>query len=245
MPNRLASDEEITASAAGAGYAALQERVDNQGRGLRALAEETSSQFRDVRADMSRNATELSAAIKGLDTKMDASAKTAADHARPQYAALIMGMLTAIGVAVGIIQWQTGLHDKPVDDKLMALATSIGDLTKATTSGFGEVSKNYISRSEYATAVDFRNKISDLTDKYNTQLRERMQAQIDKVESTEVGRAEHEVHWNSVAKRDSEIQGEIAQLNTRLDQLAPASDVIKRLTETEHELEMKVYGGSK
>lgn len=237
--------DDDTPSGGRAGFDALWERVDNQGRGLRALAEETATQFRDFRADTTKTFGELGSAIKGLDTKLDASAKAAADNGRPQYAALFGGMLAAISVAVGVIQWQNGLRDKPVDDKMAAMTLAIQDLAHNTSGGFADISKNYISRAEYATAVDFRTKLNDTVDKYNIQLRERMQAQIDKVEASEVGRAEHEVHWASVAKRDSEIQGEIAALNTRLDQLAPAGDVIKRLSEVQHELEMKVYGGAR
>lgn len=229
-------------SRASQSYDALWERVDNQGRSLRALAEETATQFRDFRADTSKAISELASALKGLDGKLDANAKVSAEHQRPQYAALFIGMLTAIGVAVTIIQWQTGLHDKPVDDKLISLQAATVELTKSTANAFVELNKTHVSDTEFQKTVDFQNRISDLKSQVNDQQRSRMQVQLDKVENEEVSRREHEFHWSGEDKRFTALDAQITALSARLDAIAPASDVIKRLTDREHELELRVFG---
>lgn len=239
MPN---DDQASINQRASQSYDALWERVDNQGRSIRALAEETATQFRDFRADTSKAISELSTSLKGLDTKLDAQAKSVADQGRPQYAALVGGMLAAVGVAVTIIQWQTGLHDRPVDDKLASLTSSISDLSKNTTGAFADMTKVMVSKDQFVQTIDFENRISELKSQQGDINRNRIQNQIDKVQADEVSRAEHQFHWDQQDKVSAAHEQEIQALSRRLDELAPASDVIKRLSEQEHELELRVFG---
>ena len=237
---------------------ALIERVENQGTAIRGLAEETSNQIRDSRADMVRSLTELqagltrvateqSSAVKALEAKVDTAAATAAERTRPQYAALAGGMLAAVGLAVTIIQWQSGLRDKPVDDKLTVLTQSIADLAKTTTQAFSEVKQSTVSVSEFKTATDFENRISDLKTAFSDSKRAVMQAQIDKVEANEVSRAEHQFHWDTEDKNAARSDADIGRVRERLealtrrfDELTPASSTLRDLAARQLELDNKI-----
>lgn len=221
---------------------ALWERVENHGSAIRALGEETAIQFRDLRAEMSRTNTELSATLKALDTKFDASAARVAEQQRPQYLGIIGAMFAAITVTVTIVSILSNLHDRPVDDKLAALTTSIADLTKATSNSFSEVAKATVSQSEYKLTTDFTNRISDLKTTAATDRSARIQNQLDKVDADLVPRAEHQFHWEAESKIDTRLQDEITALQQQISQLAPPADVLKRLGDREHELEMRVFG---
>ena len=222
--------------------AALRERVDNQGTAIRALADDTAQQFRDLRSDFAKSLSDIVGSVKGLDTKFDASQARLNEAQRPQYLGLFGAMIAAVGLSVTIIQWQTSLHDKPVDDKLLTLTQAIADLTKNTATAFGEAAKGVVSRQEYQQGVEFRDKLQAVMTAGRDQNRAQMQAQLDRLQTDIVSRRELDFHWAADEKDSAHQTAQIEALNRRMDELAPAGDMLRRLDGREHDLELHVYG---
>ena len=57
-----------------------------------------------------------------------------------------------------------------------------------------------------------------------------------------VSRAEHLLHWQGQERDTARLQSEIDTVTRRLDEITPASEVLKTLAEREHELEVRIYG---
>ena len=237
---------------------ALIERVENQGTAIRGLAEETSNQIRDSRSDMVRSLTELqagltrvateqSSAVKALEAKVDTGAATAAERTRPQYAALFGGMLGAVGLAVTIIQWQSGLRDKPVDDKLAVLTQSIADLARNTNTAFTEVKTSTISQGEFRLTTDFEKQISDLKTANRLAVEDRIATELDRLMVNTIPRAEDAEHWKGQERRDIADEAELGRVRERLndsikrfDALSPTNDVLRDLADRQRDLDAKI-----
>ena len=233
--------------------AALWERVETQGRDIRNLAEETASQFRDFRSETSNAIGGVMTSVDKLGAKLEAAATSAAERQRPQYLGLFGAMIAAVGLSITITQTLTGLHDKPVDDKLSNLstaisdlnkntATQIGELVKNTTASFGEAARTTVSQREFSQTVDFQHQLFDVRAQQRDQQAAASAARIDKVESAVVPRTELDFHWRADDKRMSAIEAHQDNLDHRLDTLVSPADTIKSLQQHEHELELKVYG---
>ena len=230
---------------------ALVERVDNQGIAIRGLAEESTTANRDLRAETSRVVSELStnikanetkfeAQIRALDVKLDTAARLQAEQSRPQYFALFGGMIAAVGLAVTIIQWQSGLRDKPIDDKLITLTQSIGDLARTTTTAFSEVKQSTVSQGEFRLTTDFEKQLADLRAQAGDVRRQLFQDRVEKLDNNSVTKGEEAIRWAAESKVNGDMQSDIKELTRRFDDLSPANNTLRDLAARQLELDAKI-----
>lgn len=234
-------------SAATQSVDALIERVDNQASAIRNIADVSERDNANLRTEVNRVIAELGVSIRSNEAKIEAAAKLQAEQSRPQYFALFGGMIAAVGLAVTIIQWQSGLRDKPIDDKLTSLTQSIADLARTTSTAFSEVKQANVSENEFRLTADFEKQIGDLKTANRIDNEKRLEASVTKLASDTIPRQEDAEHWKGQERRDIADEGELGRVRERLNEvikrfndLSPTGDVLKDLADRQRDLDTKI-----